>query len=160
LKSLGAHELIAKVEAAGFVFTVDGDSLKWRGPAGNLDDSDRAAIRASKPQIIALVALRTAAHDRATESGHIAVDREISRLWREAIEVCAPDVVTITGDVIPREMDAGAAYDRDAAKAEAERRYTTGEITLEQRNGLLAFAEQTELKLTRYDSSSQQKQAA
>ncbi len=156
---MNSTPLLESLTARGILLSVEGAAL-FAEPSSELTDDDRAAIRANKPQLAALVALRAAVTARLTDSGHIAVDRELSALWRAAKEMFPGDVVTITGDVIPRKMDAGAAYDPAAAKVEAERLFTSGEITLAQRNGLLAFAEQTALNLTRCDSLSQQKQAA
>lgn len=134
-------ELLRKMEAAGFTFIAEGDSLKWPGPADILTDTDRAAIRANKPALLAIVKLREAAAARVTASGHIACDRELSALWRAAIEACAPDAVDICGNVTARSFDAGAAYDPAAARVEAERLFAAGLVSLEQFNNLIGYAD-------------------
>ncbi len=101
---MSAPALLDTLAARGVALDLDGDRLRVDAPAGELSDSDRAAIRANKGALIALVALRAAASER--------------------------------------DFAAGAAYDPAAAKVEAERSYTAGEITLAQRNTLLAFARQ------------------
>lgn len=54
---MGAHELLHQMAAAGFSVEADGDMLVIR-PASKLTDDLRADLRASKPELLALLAAR------------------------------------------------------------------------------------------------------
>lgn len=52
---MGARELVAELSRAGVALVVDGDCLVIR-PASKLTDNLRAAVRAAKPELLALLA--------------------------------------------------------------------------------------------------------
>lgn len=96
-----APALLDSLAVRGFVVALEGDALTV-APFSQLTATECQAIKAAKPQLVALVRLREAAAARITESNHIRCDRELSRLWREAIEACPGDVVNIDGSSTPK----------------------------------------------------------
>lgn len=52
---MGARDLLANLAGAGVIVTADGDRLVIR-PASKLTDEQRTALRAAKPEVLALLA--------------------------------------------------------------------------------------------------------
>lgn len=94
-------ELLATLEARSVALTVDGGTL-WVKPAGRLSAAERETVRACKPALVAVVQLRDASTARIVEPGWIRCDRELSQLWRVALDACPGEVVTIGGEVRPK----------------------------------------------------------
>ncbi len=89
----------------------------------------------------------------------VRVDRELMGLHRAACLACPDSLVTLEGQVLPGgDFDAGAAYDPAAAKAEAERSYEAGEVTLEIFNNLIRYADRAQRNHS--ESTFEQRRAA
>lgn len=58
---MGAHDLLAKLAAAGVTVIADGDRLVIR-PASRLTDDHRSALRAAKTELLALLGDPTRSH--------------------------------------------------------------------------------------------------
>lgn len=61
---MGARDLLAELAGAGLIVTVEGDRLVIR-PASKLTDAMRAALRAEKPEVLALLAQKQGPDARA-----------------------------------------------------------------------------------------------
>ncbi len=57
---MSAPALLDTLAARGVALDLDGDRLKIEAPVGELSDDDRAAIRADKSELIALLLIRRA----------------------------------------------------------------------------------------------------
>ncbi len=88
---------------------------------------------------MALLRLRFAVEARRQPDapGLVSVDRELSRLWKEARAAFPDCVVTIAGEILPREISAGSAYDPVLALEYAD---TAPGLTDEVRENLRQYA--------------------
>lgn len=87
---MGARELLYELRAAGIGVVVEGDKLVVR-PASRLTDSYRAALRAAKSDVIALLSVCQALDGEAFEE-------------RAAVMECEGDLARVEAEAASREL--------------------------------------------------------
>ena len=89
---MNAFALISELRGRGVALRADGELLRWRAADGVVTDSDRAAIRANKPEILLALATDTT---QAPKSSTVNFDRtresDAGELYR------APDAAPASG---------------------------------------------------------------
>jgi hypothetical protein len=182
-----AEAILEALGDFGATAFIVGDRLRIKAPPGALPEAAWLDIAANKPALIdalrsrdralnIVLNLRLGALERLIGAAALADSmREATHLLSDAgatnfdaqcwtaVFLCErhginPEAPTISDPA--RTFDAGAAYDPAAAKVEAERLFTARKITLAQRNGLLAFAEQSAGEPNHNESTFEQRRAA
>jgi amino acid adenylation domain-containing protein len=78
---LNAQSLLAQLESLGVGLVVDGDRLRVRAAAGQLSDELKAGIAQFKPELLALLAARSAPDAPVAPEGEFPVSFGQRRLW-------------------------------------------------------------------------------